>query len=156
MARDYIRPEIPDRLYTELTQDRRLLINPEKADLLLALEATQHGSRERLLTAPRVLRGWRRLQAGDTDPVALAAQTEAPDHYQWPMRVTVFQAVVITSKLIGAVFERARIEPGQPLQWPIPPSADSTRDRRNAIVTTFWMHLSDDDIRQLDQYTAAA
>jgi hypothetical protein len=156
MARDYIRPEISERLYDELAGGRQLLINPRKADLLLALEAVQHSARKRMLSVPTVLRGWRRFQSGERDPLALAAQTRAPVHYQWPLECTLFQAVTLTRSLSGALFERAAIEPGGALDWPIPVEAEAGRERRNAIVTAFWMHLSDEDIQQLDRYTAAA
>ncbi|GEM_PF-1171907 len=156
MARDYIRPEISERLYEELAGGRQLLINPRRADLLLALDAVQHSTRKRRLSEPTILRGWRRFQTGEQDPLALATQTRAPTHYQWPVECTIFQAVTLTRGLTGALFERAAIEPGKALDWPIPLEAAPGRERRNAIVTAFWMHLSDEDIRQLDRYTAAA
>ena len=156
MARDYIRPEISERLYQELAGGRQLLINPRKADLLLALDAVQHSARKRLLTEPTVLRGWRRFQSGERDPLALATQTRAPAHYQWPVECTILQAVTLTPRLTGALLERAAIQPGESLEWPIPLEAEAGRARRNAMVTAFWMHLSDEDIRQLDRYTAAA
>lgn len=156
MARQYIRPEISDALYGELTEDRRLLINPDTADLLRALDEVQHRSRERQLGAETILESWPRLQSGAADPVGVAAQTRAPAHYQWPIRCTLFQAVTITPRLTGALIERALIHPGETLKWPIPMATDAGLKRRNAIVTAFWMHLSDQDIRQLDRHTAAA
>ena len=156
MAREYVRPEISDALYAELTEDRYLLINPDTADLLRALDEVQHRSRERQLDAETILGNWQRLQAGAADPVGVAAQTRAPAHYRWPMRCTLFQAVTITPRLTGALIERARIQPGETLDWPIPMATDAGIERRNAIVTAFWMHLSDHDIRQLDRHTVAA
>ncbi|AGY92058.1 hypothetical protein SPICUR_05415 [Spiribacter curvatus] len=156
MAREYVRPEISEALYDELTEDRHLLINPDPSDLVRALDTVQHRSRERQLEAAALLDSWRRLQSGVLDPVGIAAETHAPAHYQWPMRCTLFQAVTITPHLTGALIERAEIQPGEALSWPIPMTADSHLKRRNAIITAFWMQLSDHDIHQLDRHTAAA
>ncbi len=156
MARDYIRPEIPDSLYAELTQGRQLMINPDKSDLLMALDRVQQHARKRLLRAPEVLRAWRRFRQSGNGMVSVAAQTEAPAHYEWPMHVTLFQAVTMTPSLTGALFDRVAIHPGHPLDWPLPDERVSARARRNAIVTAFWLHLSDEDIISLDAHTAAA
>jgi hypothetical protein len=156
MAREYIRPEISTRLYQSINARRQLLINPDAPDMVDALEAIQHGTRERRLDAAAVEAGWQRFQAGEADPVGLAAQTEAPGHYQWPVRSSIVQIVSLTPTLTGAVLERAAIQPGRPLDWPIPLNPGSVIERRNAIVTVFWTHLSDEDIRELDEHTAAA
>ena len=156
MARDYIRPEIPDSLYAELTQGRQLMINPDKPDLLMALDRVQHQSRKRLLRAPDVLRAWRRFLQQREDSVSLAAETRAPAHFDWPMQVTLFQCVSITPQLRGALFDRVAIGPGESIEWPVPVEEASARARRNAIVTAFWLHLSDADIMALDVHTAAA
>jgi len=156
MARDYIRPEIPDSLYAELTQGRQLAINPDKPDLLMALDRVQQQARKRLLRAPEVLRAWHRFTQGDSTTVSIAAQTRTPAHYQWPVDVTLFQAVAITPELTGILFDRVAIPPGERLEWPLPDEPGSVRARRNAIVTAFWLHLSDQDILSLDAHTAAA
>ncbi|MEX0386070.1 hypothetical protein [Spiribacter onubensis] len=156
MARDYVRPEIPDSLYAELTQGRQLAINPDKPDLLMALDRVQHQARKRRLRAPEVLRAWHRFTHGDRANVSIAAQTSAPEHYEWPVHVTLFQAVTITPQLTGIILDRAAIHPGQQLEWPVPDEPGSARTRRNAIVTAFWLHLSDRDILSLDAHTAAA
>lgn len=156
MARDYIRPEISARLYDAINARRQLLINPDATDLTDALEAIQHGTRERRLDTAAVEAAWQRFKAGAADPVGLAAQTGAPDYFQWPVRSSIVQIVSLTPTLTGAVLERAAIRPGRSLDWPIPLKPDSVIERRNAIVTVFWTHLSDEDIRELDEHTAAA
>ena len=156
MARDYIRPEIPDSLYRELTQGRQLAINPDKPDLLMALDRVQQQARKRLLRAPEVLRAWHRFMRRDRPTVSIAAQTRAPAHYHWPIDVTLFQAVAITPELTGILFDRVAIRPGERLVWPVPEEPSSARARRNAIVTAFWLHLSDEDMISLDAHTAAA
>lgn len=166
MARGYTRPDVPDSLYEEIADGRVILINPESKDLADALETVQHRARERRLTKAAVQDAWRRFNDEALAGVGLCKATEAPEFYRWALYTTLFQAVRITDELTGAILQRAAIEPGQRLRWPVPgatgiPDEDarwqgSAIDRRNDIVTAFWLHLSDEDIQSLDAHTAAA
>lgn len=166
MARDYIRPDVPDSLYEELANGRIILINPEAEDIVQGLKTVQHRARERLLTEHAVLEAWQRFQAEALPGVGLSEALEAPDFYRWALETTLFQAVRITDALTGVILHRAAIEPGRRLRWPVPGATGiaaeddlwegTAIDRRNAIVTAFWLHLSDTDIEALDADTATA
>jgi len=166
MARDTIRPDVPDSLYEALTDGRVILINPEVEDIRQALKTVQHRARERLLSEQAVLAAWQRFQAEALPGVGLSEALEAPDFYRWALDTTLFQAVRITNELTGVILHRAAIEPGRRLAWPVPGATGiaaedaqwegTAIDRRNAIVTAFWLHLSDADIEALDADTAAA
>ncbi len=166
MPRRYIRPEVPQSLYQEMLAGRHIMINPTEADLLASLEAVQSRSRERLLSEQTMLSAWRRFSTTAMPGIGLVTATSAPDYFRWPMHATLFQAVVITDDLIGVIFHRIEIAPGTQVRWPVPGATGDTAidstwegsaiDQRNAIVTAFWLHLSDADIQALDAYTAAA
>ncbi len=165
MARGYIRPEVPESLYRQMTGGRQILINPTEADIRDALEATQHRTRSRRLAPEAVLEAWRAFTTTAQPGTGLAGATEAPAHYRWPLQATLFQAVSITPDLDGVIIERTAIQPGTQLEWPVPgatgdPELDaqwtgSALDQRNAIVTAFWLHLSDAEITALGEHIAA-
>lgn len=165
MARGYIRPEVPESLYRQMIGGRRIMINPSQADILQALDDVQHRSRSRRLSHGVVRAAWHEFQVRNLPGVSRAAATEAPAHYRWPLRATVFQAVAITAKLDGVIVERAAIPPGSELEWPVPDAGADPDDeaaqhghtlaRRNAIVTAFWLHLSDAEITALGEHMEA-
>lgn len=77
MARDYIRPDVPDSLYEELANGRVILINPEAEDIVEGLKTVQHRARERLLTENAVLEAWQRFQAEALPGVGLSEALDA-------------------------------------------------------------------------------
>jgi hypothetical protein len=166
MARNYIRPEIPESLYEQMTQGRIILINPDLDELKVALNQVQTGTRERRLDRMEITRAWQDFNHHALAGIGLAKSTEAPAHYRWALDTTLFQMIRITPTLIGVVLERTAIKPGQSITWPVPGATTITEqdqrwqgsaiERRNHIVTAFWLHLSDTDMRELDAYTTAA
>lgn len=148
MARGFIRPEVPSSLYEEMTAGRTILINPGQDDLIAALTEIQKRTRARRIEQSDLLKAWQKFNAETLPQIGLAGATEAPAHYRWPLQATVFQAIRITRSLNGVILNRVAIPPGCPLKWPVPPDAKGT-ERAHAIVTAFWLHLSDKEITQV-------
>lgn len=148
MARGYIRPEVPESLYQEMLGGRRILINPTLEELSDTLGLIQHRTRSRRLEPQGVQDAWQQFTEKALPEIGLAAAMEAPAHYRWPLRASVFQAVRLTDALNGAVFNRVAIPAGTRLNWPVPPDAAGTK-RSHAIITAFWLHLSDQEIAQV-------
>lgn len=148
MARGFIRPEVPPSLYEEMTGGRTIFINPTRDDLTHTLQTIQKRIRARRIEHADLLAAWDKFNIQSQAQVGLAGATEAPAHYRWPLQATLFQAVRLPDALTGVILHRAAIPPGRTLKWPVPPDAEGV-ERAHAIITAFWLHLSDQEIAQV-------
>lgn len=148
MARGFIRPEVPKSLYEEMTKGRTVFINPTEDDLTATLSEIQKRTRVRRIEQSDLVAAWHQFKTEPLAQIGLAGATEAPSHYRWPLQATLFQAIQITANLDGVILNRVAIPPGHPLKWPVAPEADGI-ERAHAIITAFWLHLSDEEIAQV-------
>ena len=148
MARGFIRPEVPASLYEDMTAGRTIFINPSQDDLITALRGIQKRTRARRIEPESLLSAWTEFMTNTPAQIGLAGATAAPAHYRWPLQASLFQAVHITKNIDGVILNRVAIPPGRQLTWPVPPDAAGI-DRAHAVVTAFWLHLSDEEIDQV-------
>lgn len=117
-------------------------------DLRNGLKAIQKRTRARRVEPESLMTAWTEFNTKKLTQIGLAGATAAPAHYRWPLQASLFQAVRITETIDGVILNRVAIPPGRQLTWPVPPDAAGI-DRAHAVVTAFWLHLSDEEIAQV-------
>ncbi len=155
MARNYTRPEINASDLELLQAGKCVMINPSQSDVALALKKAEKGCRKNKLPLQDAQNAWKTVN----DQLALSAgagQWSCPARFQYGLQGTVFQVVRLSDNLVGLYCDRQDVRPGQSSSYPVPISDEQAKQDNparwlNSVLLLFWMHLSDDEIDQIEQ-----
>jgi hypothetical protein len=154
MKREFIRPGILKELKKELLGKRQILINPGESDIKHALKTVQKSCRRYLLNEIDVLAAWNKF-INDFSPSVSLGIIKCPRNYGFNMEGTLFQAVKLLPNLIGVVIGRELAIPGQSTQAPVSVGLNMPKRWLNEVISTFWTHLTDQEIQELNHKALA-
>lgn len=146
LKRDYIRPGIFPGVKKELLGKREILINPDLEEIQKTLVQVQKSTRKNKLSTNDVQLVWNQFfEEGVQNPHA--GQIRTPNNYGFDMEASFIQLVEITPDLTGVLISREMTPPGMNTILPISKHLENNpRIWVNEVITTFWTHLTDEEI----------
>jgi len=150
MTRNFTRPGISDFELKELQGKRQILINPDWDDIEKSLNLVQKRTRKSQIEISDAKEAWNLFHDEGIEPTPLGI-AHCPSSYGYDKEGTLLQIVDIAPELVGVVIGHEKTPPGMNTIIPVNAQRNNPRQWANEVITTFWTHLTDEEIQSIHE-----
>ena len=138
-----------------LTEGRTILMNPSMDQLAAALTKVQGRSRKNVVSVDEANAVYYEVVQGGQNS-ACAGPEKCPRSFQFGVTSTVFLVARLHESLIACAIGRQQVLPGQAANPPITSDPyGNPRQWFKEVLATFWTHLDDDQIKEIQRHAVA-
>ncbi len=151
MSASIARPGLAPSALAVFAEGQEILLNPSEADIGKALTKVQRRCRKNLLQFEVALGAYHQVTVVGDD-LAHAGVQDCPKGFDFPITSTVIQVARLTGDLVACAIGRKQVYPGEKGLAPVwTDPHEEPRKWMNQVITTFWTHLTDQQIAAIQE-----
>lgn len=151
MSPSTIRPGLGPTTLELFSEGQEILFNPTRDEIKATLAKVQQRCRKNLLKLEQAVAAYDFVAVHGEERAHDGVQ-DCPRNFDYGITSTVIQVARLTDEIVGCAIGRKQVQPGENGMSPISVDLyDEPRKWMNQVITTFWTHLSDQQIAAIQQ-----